>query len=770
MPSDDQNNQSESTRKHLLEEIRRRAEEAELSRLEEEDRSRSGGDKSPREKQPSPTPFPVPASENPAASNRAATEQKVLVLRERLQSALERGKAEKASELFVELNKLIPDDPDLAQQKTRLIALQEEKAKTRIISAAPSAPRVRETGDEKNEREVRRKKIGDMLEAANSYYQQEKYDKAAQYVAQVLNLDPTHAEAANLRAQIEKARQLAEQIQMEEEMRRHEERASGAPRIIPEEPVRTSGRPTDFWGASISGPRLEPGYDLLPEEKGPVGPPPPSFGKRIAERVSSVEIPVKPLITIAVIIILAVAVWYIVDAIRNTVSPARYSILVLPASTSGDTLLSVIADGFAEDLIADLAQVSEIRVIAPATSFAFGASTAPPRQIARALGANYVYSWSMTRVQDKIVVQVSFSDTMGGTAIWSTRVQLSPRELPGLKPELLRGLAGGMGIKLTTNNGSSLLGVSTNNEAAYELYARGRSLLRRSDLFAPEDAIALFDQALRLDTEFGEAYAASAWAHMLAYETSAEMLPAHIAQALNAVQKALSTGLRSPETFRAWGLAEEFRGQYDKAIERFEQAVNAAPSDAEAQRRLAVAYAATGKLDLAVKAAQRSVSDDPGSLAALTLLGQLHQFKAIHAQEKRDDNRAALHAYEQGLRMARDKSEYATGFYADVLVQLQQSDRALNLFLDRVARERESYIDYYKAGRSNRRGDPSRNGGNRSSAPATSSRHTSSLNPTTPSPRPTLPSSTHGSARSRRRLHRSRAPSNWLPGISTCST
>ncbi|MEW6512201.1 MAG: tetratricopeptide repeat protein [Bacteroidota bacterium] len=698
MPSDDQTRQNESSRKQLLEEIRRRAEEAEFKRLEDEDRKRTGSEPSTRAKQPPPAPFPVTAAEPPAASNKAATEQKVLVLRERLLSAIERGKADKAAELFAELSKLIPDDEGLAELKTRVLAMQEQRAKAREQTRAPEA-RLKESPATKAEREERRKKIFNMLEAGNAYYQQEKYDKAIQYVNEVLNLDPTNVEAATLRDQIEKARQLEEQVRLEDERRRAEDRASRPTRVMEEPPAPASGRPTDFWGASPSGPKFDVGYDLLPEEKGPVGPPPPPLSDRIAKRISAISIPVKPLLTIAAIAALGVAIWYIVETIRTTVSPPRNSVLVLPAATGGDVSLAVIADGFAEDLIADLGRLSEMRVIAPATSFAFGSATAPPPQIARALGASFVLSWSMARRGDKIGVVFSFTDTLSSGLLWNGKMEVSQRELPAIKPEVLQGLAAAMDAKLIANDGSSILTSSTQNDSAYGLYARGRSLLRHGDTFAPEEAIALFGEATRLDPQFGQAYAASAWAHMLAYETSPEMVPAHIADVLSDVQKALSTGLRTSEVFRAWGLAEESRGQYGKAIERLEQAVAAAPSDAEAQRRLAVAYAATGELEPALRAAQHSVTDDPGNIAAHTMLGQLYQFKAVHTLDNRDDYRAALRAYEQGLRLARDKSDYSSGLYAEVLVHLQLTDRALSILVDRVARDRESFVDAYKLGR-----------------------------------------------------------------------
>ncbi|HTY59185.1 MAG TPA: tetratricopeptide repeat protein, partial [Bacteroidota bacterium] len=519
------------------------------------------------------------------------------------------------------------------------------------------------------------------------------------YIGEILTLDPSHEEATNLREQIKKARDLEEKIRLEEDERRAKDHATSEPVVRPrDEPAPVSSRPTDFWGSSLSQ-KLESDYDLVPEEKGPVGPPPLPLGERIVNKLSGIHIPLKPVLTIAAVLVLASAVWLVVDYIRNSVSPARYSVLVLPPLTGGDTTLGYAADGFAGDVMAELARTADIRVINPATADAFGASVAPPTQIARALGANYVLSWTMAHAQESYTLKLNFVDTLSGKSLWSPQFRVSARELPALRPEIVRGLAQGMGVKPVTVDGGPLLGIPTNNETAYDLYLHGRSLLRDGDTFAPEEALALFDQALHLDPDFADAHAAAAWAHMLAYETSAEMQQSHIAQAISEVQKALSAGLRSSEVFCAWGLAEQSRGAYDNAIARFEQAVTVAPSDAESQRRLAVAYGAKGRIDDAVRAAQRSVADDPGNIAAHTLLGEAEQFKAIHELDNRDDYRAAMKAYEQGLRLARDKSDYGSGLYVEVLVHLDHIDRVVDLLLDRTARMRDSYVDFYKLGR-----------------------------------------------------------------------
>ena len=92
MASDDQSNQSGSTKKHLLDEIRKRAEQAEMNRLDQEERNRPGSEMSARLRQSTKAPFPISAAASQVAPNKAATQQKILVLRERLLSAIERWK------------------------------------------------------------------------------------------------------------------------------------------------------------------------------------------------------------------------------------------------------------------------------------------------------------------------------------------------------------------------------------------------------------------------------------------------------------------------------------------------------------------------------------------------------------------------------------------------------------------------------------------------------------------------------------------------------
>jgi len=189
---------------------------------------------------------------------------------------------------------------------------------------------------------------------------------------------------------------------------------------------------------------------------------------------------------------------------------------------------------------------------------------------------------------------------------------------------------------------------------------------------------------------------------MLTYESSSEPLPQYLVQSLGSIQKALQLGLKNSEVFRTWSLIELSRGQYDKALERGEDAVRVGASDAEAWRRLAVMRLAKRQDDRAVAAAAKGVAIDPGNEASYSVLGNVHQFLGQFVQtgeESRISLGAALQAYERGLRFATDRSAYGAGVYSDLLVSIRQPERAEQLLLDRSARVANDYVEYYKLAR-----------------------------------------------------------------------
>jgi tetratricopeptide (TPR) repeat protein len=695
MSTDDQEKQSEKER--LLEEIRRRAEEAELRRLEEEE---TGMAEPPRGGAPPVQEVPPPEASAPpspphgrkaAPPPKSVLAQKVLVLRERLTIALDRGKIDKAVDILAELSGLIPESPEVEEFRQRIERMQQERRQAaekkrgstdrRPTTEAPSS---RET------KGTQRKRILELLDSAQNDYQQEKYDSALESVESVLKLDANNEDGQKLKQQIIKAQRIADLIKREEARSRAEEAVLHPAKQESEKPIPRGDE--EVWGTSTTVQRTDLGIELPPEEKGPLAPPKPPLMHRVTSRISRVKIPKKAIATIAAILLLAAVGYFVVEGVRHAVSPPLHSILIYPAVVqSGDSAASWTADGLTSDLICDFSAISRVRVIAGETSFGLRGSSRDVLTAARNLGANYAVQLSLSREGEQVVFQSTLYDTLKGHVIWTTTNQASLRELPTARLELVRKILSVIDVVPKPEEDAALHRPPTSTSRSYDLYLRARSMLLRSNRYPAGKLIDAFQQAVAADSLYADAHAGLGWAYVLAYESDRNPKDAYLTQARWSVQHALSLTRRSAEIFRVWGVTEQYAGQRLKAVERLEQAVAVAPSDAGAQRRLAVAYLSTGRNDLSLSAAQRAVIDDPGSVDSYTTLAEVQQFSG--------DYRGAYRNYDLGLRLATDKSEYASGGLADVLVSLQQHDRAIEILTDRVARARTSYSDYYKLGR-----------------------------------------------------------------------
>jgi tetratricopeptide (TPR) repeat protein len=725
-------------RQRILDEIRRRAEEAEAKRLEEEDEiddqiSETSGANDTLNAPPAP--FPIPEGVGSAPAARSVQDQKIVILRERLQIALDRGRLEKAKEQLAELRTLVPDDPQLQTFEARVEALEttakreqekkreekkraeEEKAKAKTAPAIPPPPEPkpptpsqrqpapppvsakRDPIKDREERQARRKKIGAILDQVNGLYQQEKYDKALETLNGVFTIEPEHEDARVLRGQIEKAKQFSDLIKREEAKRKAEQPARGPSQKKPASPSTPADK--DVWGTQPTNQQQQDiGFELPPQEKGPIAPPKPPLIDRLGNKLMKIRIPVKPILTVAVLLVVAFLAYRAVENIVTAVVPRDESILVLPAIADPlDSTLVAMADGTTDGLILDLSQASRVRVINATTTLALKNVDIRPSALARTMGANFTLQWTFTRNGDMVQLQTSLVDTATGATKWSTTRAFAPREAMTVRADMFDHILSALELKPGTYQSEPLQRRATLQPDAYMANMRARAMARQPGLYGDGAVIAAFEDAVQRDSTFGEAEVGLGLALMKWLEEDKHAPASELTRALFCVQSAMGAGLRTPEVFRLWGMIEQFRGQYDNAERRYREAVDAAPSDAESQRRYALLLAIRGEVDPSIAAARRAATDDPVNSEVWSTFGLVQQVKVLFKPEGKEDLRAALRSYEQGYRVAADRSAYAAGFYTDLLIYLDHHDQAIDILNDRIARNPGDPMSLYKLGR-----------------------------------------------------------------------
>jgi adenylate cyclase len=197
--------------------------------------------------------------------------------------------------------------------------------------------------------------------------------------------------------------------------------------------------------------------------------------------------------------------------------PDKPSIAVMPFSNmSGDPQQDYFADGMTDNLITDLSQVSGLFVIARNSTFSYKGKTIDPRQVARELGVRYVLEGSIQRAGDAVRINAQLIDATTDGHAWADRYDGTMADVFALQDKVTHSIASALAISLSGPEEQLLAQQETKVPAAYDAFLRGWGHYRHT---TPEDfakSIPYFEEAIRLDPEYGRAYAALAMVYILA--------------------------------------------------------------------------------------------------------------------------------------------------------------------------------------------------------------------------------------------------------------
>jgi tetratricopeptide (TPR) repeat protein len=682
----------ELERQKLLEEIRKRAEEAELRRIESQEDQSAFEIQTPEEEQaeaaparPQQTPPPV------LQSNRLtpADEHRLIELRGRFAVAIDRKDVEAASDIILDLAAIIPDTTELASYEKMLRSLRMEMKEARAKPARMPAEDDDAREQKERKKQSRVKKIAGLMEESVSFYEQEKYDKAAASVKELLEFDPENEEAAALRVNIEKAQDLAAEVRAEEARRKAEDAAvrPPGPEPVPEPPPAKG----DFWGSSEVS-VSEPDFGLNIEKDSPPPKPKVPLGRKLAERASEIKVPVKPIIFSAVMILAIIGGYYIAGEIQSAAAELSSSVVVLPGwHTPSDSLATFLAYSLTEQITAELSRSPDLRTIAPYSASNVRYVRGGPAAAARNLGVMHYLHWNIQTTPAAVTFDITLRDTESVDPVWTVRKQSSIRELPAAVREIAAGVLNAMELGGPENEIPSSSEVMTANPDAFLRYLEGRFMLANPRRYPLAETAVMFDRALQNDGGFVEARVSKAWCYLLQAESSAHLSGAPVADAAVMLRDGSGLAGSSAAILAAHGLLHQLQGGYDKALEFLNTGIRQFPGDAELRRRLALVAMIRGDSKTAIENAQRAVAFDPLNPQSHFVLGTVYRSEG--------NDRAALASYERGAALSPVRQEALVAFLPELLVAVQHHDSAEVILSNEIGRSREDYLLYYRLGR-----------------------------------------------------------------------
>jgi TolB-like protein len=258
------------------------------------------------------------------------------------------------------------------------------------------------------------------------------------------------------------------------------------------------------------------------------------------------------------------------------------SIAVLPFSDLSEKKdQEYFSDGLSEELIDQLAQNTELVVIARSSSFAFKGKNEDVRTIATTLGVTNLLQGSVRKAGDQLRITAQLIRATDGALLWSETYDRKLDDIFKLQDEISTMVAKALdaALNLAPGTGAQSAVRQAANIEAYNLMLQGNYYFWRGNKGDEAKAVDFFQQAVEKDPQYALAWAklarVYAWQGLIGDLVSDEA----IVKSRDAAEHALAIDPSCAEAYYARGnMHRLLAGDWTRALSDFERALALDPN------------------------------------------------------------------------------------------------------------------------------------------------------------------------------------------------
>jgi TolB-like protein/tetratricopeptide (TPR) repeat protein len=305
--------------------------------------------------------------------------------------------------------------------------------------------------------------------------------------------------------------------------------------------------------------------------------------------------------------------------------PAK-SIAVLPfINLSSDKEQEYFSDGLSEELLNQLAQIPQLRVIARTSSFSFKGKEVDIATIARTLNVANVLEGSVRKSANTLRITAQLVRTSDSSNLWSQTYERQMTDVFKVQDEIAGDVVAALKVKLLPTQ--QLPNTQrTNNAEAYEHYLLGMDIFRQNRLETSQLAAAEFQKAVALDPNYANAYAALS----IAQARAADLAPSpaqraeETKQAFATIEQAITLAPDLALGYIRRGYLRHTRAwNWQGAAEDFKRALALDPNNAELLSSYSESLFFGGRQTEAMAMARKATVIDPLSVDRWQILALL---------------------------------------------------------------------------------------------------------------------------------------------------
>ena len=240
---------------------------------------------------------------------------------------------------------------------------------------------------------------------------------------------------------------------------------------------------------------------------------------------------------------------------QATPAASDKSIAVLPfENMSADKDNAYFCDGVQEDILTDLANIGELRVISRTSVEQYRGTTKPIREIARELGVAWISEGSVQRAGNKVRVTGQLINAATDEHQWAKAYDRDLADIFSIQSELAQTIAASLQAELTPQEKALVDRKPTASLAAYDLLLKARQT-SLAGAVGPErraEHQRLLEQAVLLDPTLAGAWADLSNSYSAYYLVFASYhTPDMLAKAHNALETAKRLAPDDPQVMMA---------------------------------------------------------------------------------------------------------------------------------------------------------------------------------------------------------------------------
>jgi eukaryotic-like serine/threonine-protein kinase len=363
------------------------------------------------------------------------------------------------------------------------------------------------------------------------------------------------------------------------------------------------------------------------------------------------------------VLIVSVAGFFLLVATDQAIE----SVAVLPFANAGaDPEVEYFADGITENIISNLSQLSQLRVMSHTSILRYKGRGVDPQAVGRELNVQAVLAGRVLLRGDQLTISLELIDVSDNRQLWGEQYNRQLSDVLQIPAEISREVSDRLRLTLSGPEQQQLAKRPTEDTEAYQLYLKGRFYENKLTEDGFRKAIDYFQQAVEKDPSYALAYVGLANVYI---ELGADLMSPResMPKAKAYAMKALELDEMLAEAHSALGVihliydwdwaaaAEEFRhnlslspravqsfscslhyvdpiGRNDEAIASIKRALVLDPFSLPANLELGCASYFGRHYDQSIKQLQETLTMYPGHPGASYLIGRAYGQKRMYPE------------------------------------------------------------------------------------------------------------------------------------------